>query len=398
MLKFSLFLLIGISLGIIIWNQAKTLSITYVGANLFVASIDRQTPCLQCVDDYMTSNKITLLDEISFSGYGNRIYAFLNVLSFAIITNRSVICQWNRIKDYIQPVPLKRVALNKPFEFFAGNLTANLTDFAFDSVNVWKVNKPFDKMLKRLNSSLDSYVVVNITTFNAWFFEFVCLPETMDRFSATGLIKEKYVQEAKRLFTNKSTYLSEERKTEIAYKLGFDLVHTFLTKLWLPSDLIAAKMSTILSKHFDSRTFIIGIQVRKYYLNLPNDLEQILNCALEIEKQQNSSMKIKWYVTADEQELIDQIKSEYGEKVITASGQIAHIEKNEGYERAIIDNEMLSKCDELIITGGSTFGMTAAMRMGRMPLFFVGKKNCTQCSRMTFANPGPNHKNIAMFR
>ena len=80
------------------------------------------------------------------------------------------------------------------------------------------------------------------------------------------------------------------------------------------------------------------------------------------------------------------LKATHANRVITASGDIDHVMSGSGYERAIVDNELLSKCDELIITGGSTFGFLSAMRMGRMPLFFNGKRNRTVCERMSFQN------------
>lgn len=382
---------------IVIWNVGLFTPIDFYNNELIITPQSRQqTLRLDYMDDYMTSDKIVLMQEMGV-GYGNRIYAFLNVLSFAIITNRSIICLWDQIPSYIKPVPLDRVAFNKPVQYFVRDKPITFTKLPYKSFNAWKPRKSFDQMLKNIDSSLSNYTIVDITAYDALFFEFVLLEDTIDRFSATGLIKDEYVQEAKQLFTNQSLRMSEEYKIETAYRLGFDLAHTFLTKIWLPSDSIASKMSKIISEHFDDRTFVIGIQIRVLYLDSPNDLKQILNCAVEIEKQQNSSMKIKWYVATDQQEVIDQINSEYGDKVITASGQIAHIETRQGYERTIIDNEMLSKCDELIITGGSTFGMTAAMRMGRMPLYFNGKKNCTECLRMSFSNLGATFNNSAEF-
>jgi hypothetical protein len=71
---------------------------------------------------------------------------------------------------------------------------------------------------------------------------------------------------------------------------------------------------------------------------------------------------------------------------ISKSGEMLHPETGNSFEKSIVDNELLSKCDELLITGGSTYGFLAAMRMGRMPLFFNGERNSKQCARMSFTN------------
>jgi hypothetical protein len=73
-----------------------------------------------------------------------------------------------------------------------------------------------------------------------------------------------------------------------------------------------------------------------------------------------------------------------------------HLETGNSFEKSIVDSELLSKCDELIITGGSTYGFLAAMRMGRTPLFFNGMRNTKHCPRMSFTNLGVTAKNDAV--
>jgi hypothetical protein len=81
---------------------------------------------------------------------------------------------------------------------------------------------------------------------------------------------------------------------------------------------------------------------------------------------------------------------------ISKSGEMLHPETGNSFEKSIVDNELLSKCDELLITGGSTYGFLAAMRMGRMPLFFNGKRNSRNCSRMSFTNLATRPNNLAV--
>jgi hypothetical protein len=92
-----------------------------------------------------------------------------------------------------------------------------------------------------------------------------------------------------------------------------------------------------------------------------------------------------------------EIREKYGEgKVFTSEGVIGHIITRDNslhvpdaYRRTVLDNELLSRCDELIITAGSTYGMIAALRSGRMPLFFSGMRGARQCERMSLGHRLP---------
>ena len=65
-----------------------------------------------------------------------------------------------------------------------------------------------------------------------------------------------------------------------------------------------------------------------------------------------------------------------------------------GYYRTILDVELLSKVDELIVTGGSTFGFVAAMKAQKMPWVVDFKKELNKkCRVMTFKSPGSRKKN-----
>ena len=71
-----------------------------------------------------------------------------------------------------------------------------------------------------------------------------------------------------------------------------------------------------------------------------------------------------------------------------------------GYEKAIIDVELLSRCDELIITGGSTFGFIAGMKSLKMPYYVNGfdndMKSCRRNS-LGFRNFSKTPDNVAVF-
>jgi len=85
-------------------------------------------------------------------------------------------------------------------------------------------------------------------------------------------------------------------------------------------------------------------------------------------------------------------------KIITSKGKIAHVlDDPNAYERAILDVELLSRCDRLIITGGSTFGLVAAFKSGRRPYFIDGQQGMKKCSEFSFWAPSRRPTGHAVF-
>jgi len=97
----------------------------------------------------------------------------------------------------------------------------------------------------------------------------------------------------------------------------------------------------------------------------------------------------KWFVASDLETQVRKLSILYPDKVITASGKIAHVHfEADAYKRAIIDIELLSKCNELIITGGSTFGWMAAMKTLKLPYYINGlsrSEDMRKCERVNLS-------------
>ena len=108
---------------------------------------------------------------------------------------------------------------------------------------------------------------------------------------------------------------------------------------------------------------MFGIQFRTEILNLFQDkfdlnkqVKSLADCVMEIEEPERSNIngkEFKWFILSDSQELIEELVKKYSKsKLIVADigGQIGHVKHNtNAYARAIVDNELLSKCDQVII-------------------------------------------------
>ncbi len=66
---------------------------------------------------------------------------------------------------------------------------------------------------------------------------------------------------------------------------------------------------------------------------------------------------VKWYISSDSSDVLNKLVKEFPNKIIIGNGLMGHVEEDpNAYERAILDVELMSRCNELVVTGGTTFG------------------------------------------
>lgn len=133
--------------------------------------------------------------------------------------------------------------------------------------------------------------------------------------------------------------------------------------------------------------------MRHYYL-IESDLMLFVECARRIESRLNLS-KVKWFITSDNSDYVSKIKAIEPDKVVhVLNGAVKHVvTDSDGYYRAILDNEILSKCNQIIMTSGSTFGFLAVIRNGKViPWYVNGKQNSTRCERFQFDSKSITHQ------
>jgi len=161
-----------------------------------------------------------------------------------------------------------------------------------------------------------------------------------------------------------------------------------LNRLWIPNENIQKTIDYYLNEKFKSN-YVIGIQFRTEFLKLHDKFDQaaqsLIDCALKIET--NVQMKydsIKWFVLSDDEHFLNNLSQKYKDKIIIANGTIGHIEQNENsYERVILDIELLSRCNDIIITRYSTFGFVASMKFHAL----------NDLKKLPFYSPGAADKN-----
>lgn len=132
------------------------------------------------------------------------------------------------------------------------------------------------------------------------------------------------------------------------------------------------------------------------------DISTFISCAREIETREKAKIgkkSIKWFVSSDEFWVIDYIRNRTKQELVSSRRtKIAHtVFDIEAYEAAILDVELLSRCDRLVITGGSTFGFMAAFKSQQMPYYVDGKRAWKSCALFEFSTPSRRPTGEAVF-
>jgi hypothetical protein len=314
-------------------------------------------------------------------GYANRIYGLLTSFVVAILTDSALIIEWKNIDKFIEP-PLLRTydkfnstsLLNseyKPSEIY--NLPAS-------TANTWVIEKHFkfyNKYSLPPNASR-----IRFKSNSALFFDLCTNEKYFPKIIDYDLASFWTVWKANESIYNFS--MTEPERVENLLRVGFEVGTKLLRRFWKPKDYIQTLINKYLEDSFHG-FFMIGMHLRYQYLN-EIDVIAFADCALQLEK--NINMSVKWYVASDSLKILTMLEKKFKDKIIFGTGKIGHISYyTDMYFRAILDNELLSRCDEIIITGGSSFGFSAAIKNGRLPYYIEGKVNKSECQRMVLNKP-----------
>ena len=140
------------------------------------------------------------------------------------------------------------------------------------------------------------------------------------------------------------------------------------------------------------------------YIDEAKDHLKFINCALDIEqdymlKSKRTDIAFKWFIATDSNKIRKFLFENYREKSFTSNGTLGHTDSGGiGFRRAVLDVELLSKCDEVIVTSGSTFGWLAAMKTLKMPYYVSGSSDkMMKCLREDMRRISANQFGAASF-
>lgn len=332
-----------------------------------------------------------------FGGYGNRLYTFLSCFVLGILTDSLVILTaWEESQEFI----------DFPFNPFYSAKSSSSLDPEFEKHKIFTIfHAPYAWDIKK---DLDSTINFNIPKNRARFkygeyealFMVLCAnPNHYERLVYYNLVEHETVQRSIETMKNSSASLVE--KNHNLFMIGFEVGANLLNKIVIPKPKIQAIIKDYVRREFVNR-YIIGMQLRTFYLDVDRDSLRFINCALQIENEylsanRNNAKPVKWFISSDSEDLLNRLVALYPNKILTAKGDILHVATSpEGYYRTLVDVDLLSKCDEMIHTGGSTFGFVAAMKSFRVPYFIDGKSLQMKCfrTRLGTSSQVPNCESV----
>lgn len=215
-----------------------------------------------------------------------------------------------------------------------------------------------------------------------------------------GFVSSETVQKASQSLEDAS--LTNNDKVEQLLLIGVEFASHILNNYWHLKPNISEKVNTFVRDKFKSY-FIIGLQIRIEFLN-ENETESFVKCALSIEEaeKRNNVLGInqtfKWFVSTDSYYVIERFKRNYEDRIIYLEGPIGHVAFQPNvYEKTLMDVELLSRCNDTILTGGSTFGFIGTLKTRKLPYFIEGKQEKTECRLFKLFSPAVRPEGYALF-
>lgn len=181
--------------------------------------------------------------------------------------------------------------------------------------------------------------------------------------------------------------------------IGFEFANHVLNNYWHLKPYLIEKIDRFVHDKFRG-CFIIGLQIRTDYLT-KTEHELFVKCAETIENERRNVIGdrlVKWFISTDSNEVLESLKFKHGDRILHADGVISHIAyESVGYMRALMDIELLSRCNETVLTGGSTFGFIGSLKSKKFPYYIEGKRGERECQRFELFAPPRTPGGAAMF-
>ena len=336
-------------------------------------------------------------NSLSFNGYGNRVYTFLTAFVIAILDDRALVfTNWSIIGFFVKE------PAHAAFRDFANKTSLFNVDYRSDEVatiptwpSAFTNDKDLDRVVETTVSS-SNVSRVRLLRVDSQFFALCSNPIYYEKLYNYGLVKRATIDSAYAMADkSKSKDASKDERLERVLHVGFEVAGNLLNKHWRMRRIIRKRVEHYMDNFFKGH-FVIGLQLRKAYLTVEFEhaYKAFIRCAQWIETNHTAlvaSRPVRWFVTTDSKKLYDMIFAEYGERMIQVNGTIGHTYDDYGrdaigvYTKTLVENELLSRCDEIVITGGSTFGFVAAMKMLRLPYYL--NYNMDKCVRANLSRP-----------
>jgi hypothetical protein len=377
------------------------------------------------------------------------MYGVLTAFVAAILTNSAVMIDWPQIDRFIEQ---RFIENNSSVILVNSNTTANFLRkleglhsnpnksqvtlverfrLPMGTRSTWKFNKNLADLMKaRLpgrscaempSSSRNKRILhfYNVQSNAAYFFELCSNPmhyEKLIGYLNTSLITLA-IADAKRMMLSE---LDEIKKLESVLLVGFSVAHEVMRRYWLPRKFVLDAIDSFKLMYDYANSYIIGLQLRFDMLSVDsksNDLAKFIQCAEQIEFNYTKSgggKKVKWFITGDSSARLERIKRENNKTIMVESSKLIGVDNESAslghttydehaYFRTLLDLHLLSLSHELVVSGGSSYGMLASIMNGRLSYYVNGQSELKaggtfKCSRMKLSEPPVNKAKTSSFK
>jgi len=358
-------------------------------------------------DKNVTSRKIFFTYSTD-GGYGNRMYAVISSTLIAILLKCQLVNKWSTKEHLCIDPPINIFdPVNMPDGFnLTGNVTyLNFTYFFPHPKYPFAINKNIADLIENPYYIPENYTRYGYGSGRPLFTELSANIRFYDQFEYYNLARKKTLDlanEALRNYKNFSNTELQKRVLNVAFEIGGNI----LNRIYRPNQYMLNLIDYYVEKYFKN-SFVIGLQMRAAdsgYLDETKDHLKFISCALEIEKEfliRNKILEVsfKWFIATDSDKMRNYIFDNYPEKSFSSNGTVGHSgwSNIEQFKKTILDVELLSRCDEIITTGASTFGWLAAMKSLKMPYYVTGF-SMNKCLRADLGKQPANQHGTGMFR
>eukprot|EP00466_Bigelowiella_natans_P001743 jgi/Bigna1/140346/aug1.55_g15054 len=306
----------------------------------------------------------------SGGGLGNRELVSISGLALALTTDRVALVDWygvtsNDISDvhqvYDSPhgLTLSYPKLRSLWPSWSGWKSEKM--YIFDSTNVYNQMWGADEMVcTDLKSELKNVKVLRVIT-------------------------EQYV----------TSLVTHNPKVRHIFEPLMPNLYQHLSSFFVrPLSVIADRVEEFYLSHM-KENYVIGIQVRRAqnsgHFFLWEDQHLFWECALMMASRASRRQQrpVVFFIATDSEsvrsEAVQALGKVYQVLTVEMDTRKPDTRGDEGWQNALVDNYVLSRCDDMLVSGGSTFGYVAHGRSDVIPMVVSGFHR--RCMRPPTAEP-----------
>ena len=224
------------------------------------------------------------------------------------------------------------------------------------------------------------------------FFAICSNPAYFDKLHAYGLVASETLATASARINGQHS--RKEQRLDAVLSVGFEAAGNFLRKHWTPRRRIQEHIDSFYAKHFHAH-FVVGIQISHdetsssgasalLLTDVHKYLAPFVQCALHIEALSRPGyVPARWFVVSEEPKVVKELlASEYASKLVRLDVDAANSALLERRDtRDLVNYELLSRCNAIIVANTSTLAFLAAMR-ARFKPYLVADADTKQCEKM----------------